>query len=594
MRALVSIGLPLAVIFLLFLAFNLVWGLKLPTIKVDFSEHPIHSISTARNAFLSTLDTPVDLYFFNSNRAFPKHLQRGNYGKRVEGLLNEYRNLVPGKLNLHVIDPAPFSEDDYKARLFGLEDKQGFLGLIGTRAGHGAQRIEAFNPDHEALLEYEISHLIHKVAYPEQPIVGFLSTLPMDGAKNLKGQPDTPTWASLQELRRHFNLVSLAPDMEQIPAHVKTLMLVQPQSLPERTLYAIDQFVLGGGKLMMFVDPKVETTQVPATQSDSRVDALLAAWGLQMPANRIVADASYASPVILTAGESAVRHPAALALPRQAMTQNDISTLKLRTVTLLASGALIPLKRARTTLTPLLQSSAQGALFEAERFADPDAFETLIKEAATTGQRHTLAARIEGPASSAFPEGIDGVNTGLKKARQIHVVVVADTDLLHDRVWTAGQTGNTASNATFVLNTLDNLAAPPALADIRPPAAPPQATGLLQNMRNSAERAFQEKSAELQQRLARTEAEWQRLKPTTVVLSPEPVITNALLQAINKERLRLPMEIHALRQQAYAQVHTLEGYAKWLNLVVPLLLCLIALGIALIHRSRRSRRLALY
>ncbi|MFK3822471.1 Gldg family protein [Pseudomonas yamanorum] len=593
MRTPLSASITIITLLLLFLAFNLVWALKLPTIRLDFSEHKIHTLSEPVRTLLASLERPVDLYFFNSS----KHPQKSNavksYGKRVEWLLKEYEKAAKGKINLHLIDPKPFSEDEYKARLLGLDDQQGFFGLVGTSTGHAPHSIQAFSLDRESLLEYEISHLLHKVIHPEQPVIGLISTLPMDGERDEQSGLNTPPWQSLQALRRQFNLVSLEPGIEKIPEHVKTLMVVHPGKLPDPTLYAIDQFVLGAGKLMMFIDPLAGLDTSVTAPENPRLEALLSAWGIQMPANKVIADHDHATSVIMTTGQPAVRHPAALTLPRPAMAQDDISTWKLHSVNVLSSGALAPAKKSRITFTPLLQSSGQAALFDAERFALPAQFDSLINEAAARGQQQVIAARIEGPAYSVFPDGISGRKAGLQKAAHIHVVVVADTDLLSDRV--AGmlhdnhaQSGPSSDNAMFVLNTLDNLAAPDTLMNVRPRVGGGRSLQVLQAMREEAARAFQEKSAERAQRLEQTEKEWQLLNPRTLSPGAQAVPSNTLLQALNRERLRIPMEIQALKVQSYAEVHALERKVKLLNtLPVPLILCLIAWGIFLLRRRRQ-------
>jgi len=593
MRTPLSASITIITLLLLFLAFNLVWALKLPNIRLDFSEQKIHTLSDPVRTLLASLERPVDLYFFNSS----KHPQKSNavesYGKRVELLLKEYEKAAKGKINLHLIDPTPFSEDEYKARLLGLDDRQGFFGLVGTSAGHGPHSIDSFSPDRESLLEYEISHLIHKVIHPEQPVIGLISRLPMDGERDERNGVNTPPWQLLQEMRRQFNLVSLEPGIEQIPEHVKTLMVVHPGKLPDQTLYAIDQFVLGAGKLMMFIDPLVGLDAGITAPENARLEALLTAWGIQVPTNKVLADRDYATSVIMTTGQPPVRHPAALTLPRQAMARDDISTWKLHSVNVLSSGALAPAKKSRMTFTPLLQSSGQSALFDAERFALPAPFDSLINEAAARGQQQVIAARVEGPAYSAFPDGINGREANVQKSAYIHVVVVADTDLLSDRV--AGMVHNNSAtnrassdNALFVLNTLDNLAAPDTLMNVLPRAGSARSLQVLQAMREDAAQAYREKSAELAQRLERTEKEWQLLNPRTISPGSQAVSSNALLQALNKERLRVPMEIHALKVQAYAQVHALERKVKLLNILpVPLILCLIAWGICLFRRRRQ-------
>jgi ABC-type uncharacterized transport system involved in gliding motility auxiliary subunit len=593
MRTPLSASLTILTLLLLFLAFNLVWALKLPNIRLDFSEQKIHTLSAPVETLLTSLEQPVDLYFFNSS----KHPQRTNslesYSKRVELLLREYEKFAKGKINLHLIDPTPFSEDEYKARLLGLDDQQGFFGLVASSADHGPHSIESFSPDRESLLEYEISHLIHKATHPEQPVIGLISRLPMEGERDERNGVNTPAWQLLQEMRRQFKLVTLEPGIEKIPEHVKTLMVVHPGKLPDQTLYAIDQFVLGAGKLMMFIDPLTGLDARLTSPENPRLEALLSAWGIQMSTNKVLADRNYATSVIMTSGQPSVRHPAAMTLPRQAMAQDDISTWKLHSVNVLSSGALAPAKKSRMTFTPLLQSSGQAALFDAERFALPAPFDSLNNEATARGQQQVIAARVEGPAYSAFPEGINGRDASLQKSAYIHVVVVADTDLLSDRVAGMGpgnrtMSGASSDNAMFVLNTLDNLAAPDALMNVRPRAGGGRSLQVLQAMREDAAQAYREKTAELAQRLERTEKEWQLLNPRTLSPGVQAVTSNVLLQALNKERLRVPMEIHALKVQAYAQVHALERRIKLLNILpIPLILCLITWGIFLVRRRRQ-------
>ena len=554
MRSALRTGMTLSVILFLFLAFTLVWVVKLPDLRWDFSQQKNNSLSPAVMQLLATLDSPLDFYYFNASKPALKSNTLKQYGKRVEAKLKAFEQAARGRINLHIIDPAPFSEDAYKAGLYGLDDQQGFLGLIGTRDGHAAQRIESFRPDREHLLEYEISHLISQLLHPTPPVIGLLSGLPA-------GELIEPL---VQELRGHFDLIELEASAHPIPARIKTLMLVHPRMLSEQTLYAVDQFVLGGGKLLMFIDPLSDMDpETPPTAS--RLDGLLVAWGIHMQSDKILLDRTYAS---------SEHEPGLLTLPREAMNESDVSTWKLESVTVSNSGALLPLDNSRTTFTPLLQSSKQSALLEP---GAPDS------EIVPQGEHHVIAARIEGAAYSAFPDGIDGRPPGLQKAAQIHVVVVADTDVLSEEISSSAPHGN----SLFVLNTLDNLAAPSVLADIRPRVMT-RSLQTLANLRETTAHAYQTRANDLERRLAQTEKEWQRLNPEATALGTEVVDTNTQLQALNKERLRLPMELHALRMEAYAPLHRLERKVKWLVIApMPALLCLLAAG--LFRWQRRHR-----
>ncbi|QHF43892.1 ABC transporter [Pseudomonas sp. S35] len=547
MRSALRTGMTLCVISLIFLAFNLVWAVKLPDVRWDFSQQRSNTLSPATLQLLTTLESPLVFYYFNSNKHTVKNPALKHYGQRVEEKLKAFEKAAKGRITLHIIDPAPFSEDAYKAGLYGLDDKQGFLGLIGTRDGGAAQRIESFSPDRESFLEYEISHLITRLLHPEPAAVGLLSGLP--------AQEFLPSL--LEELPKHFDLTELVSNADHIPVRIKTLMLVHPRMLSEQTLYAVDQFVMGGGKLLVFMDTLSELPP-QAAPSNAGLDGLLASWGITMPSNKVLVDSIHASR----------EHPqSVLTLPRQAMNTDDVSTWKLNSVTVSSSGALFPLDNSRTLFTPLLLSSAKSALVD---------FDALDSKPATQGERHVIAARIEGPAESAFFDGINGQPPGVQEAAYVHVVVVADMDLLSEKPGGSMQPGN----RLFVLNTLDNLAAPDPLANIRPHAVTRHSLQVLQNLREAAEQAYQDQARDLEQQLVLTENEWRRLNPEITALGTVMIDTSTQLQALNKERLRLPIELHALKVDAYAPVHRLERNVKLLVIVpVPTLLCLIAWGL---------------
>jgi len=571
-------GMTLLVISLLFLALNLVWVPKLPTAQWDFSQEKIHTLSPATRQLLASLESPLDLYYFNTLNAPQKSQALERYGRRVEDVLKAFEKAANGMINLHIINPAPFSEDAYKASLFGLDDTQGFLGLIGTRAGQGAQRIEAFRPEHESLLEYEISHLIYKLGQPERATIGLLSGLALDKSAS----------ALLALMREQFNVVELAANIAQVPSSIATLIVVQPHALPERALYAIEQSVLKGTQLMMFLDP-VSEMGADAVPANARMEGLLNAWGIQMPADKLLVDNLYASSATPGPGMPRVLHPARLHLPSQAMTPTDVSAWGLDAVMVSSSGALSLAPKSRSLLTPLLLSSRQSALLDAKRFGSATTFDSLIDETATSGQRHVIAARVEGPAYSAFPDGLKGQPPGLQKAELIQMVVVADTDLLADTVSHARN-----GNAQFVLNTLDNLAAPEALQRIRSRVMR-QPLHRLEHMRDEAAQAYRKNSLELQRRLEQTEQAWRELNPAHTRLITQAVDTNTQLQVLNKERLQLPIELHTLKAQAYAPVQRFERQLKGLMVVpLPLLLCLIAGLLFLYQRKRRLLALATF
>lgn len=611
MKKLMYSAAGLLVIALLFLAFNLVSGLAFTGARLDLTQQKLYTISDGTKKVLGSIGEPINLYFFFSDKGSKDLVPLRNYAKRVEELLKAYEREADGKIRLHVIDPQPFSEEEDKAAEFGLQAvplNQGgdtlYFGLAGTDALDNIQVIPFFQPDHEAFLEYDLSRLVNALAHPKRPVVGVLSTLQMTGGFDMQTQQPSSPWMLLDEVRQQFDLKSLKPDVDAIPDDVSVLLLVHPKHLPQQTLYAIDQFVLRGGKLLAFVDPFSEADKSsPMAALDgsgdqaSDLEPLFKAWGVQLLPGKVLGDASYAMSVSMGQGQRAAHHPAWLNLDAKALDANDVATAGLENLTLATAGILEPLKDAKTHFTPLIQSSAQAMPFDAQRFAtlrDPG---ELMAQLKPTGQRYVMAARIQGPAQSAFPNGIEGRKDGLKSADSINVIAVADTDLLTDRMWVQVQDffGQRvpqpwADNASFVINALDNLAGSDALISVRSRGRFSRPFTVVDELQRQAETRFREKADALKQRLADTEQKLAALQNPdpgkALELTPEQ---QSAMQQFIQERVRIRKELRDVQFQLNADIESLGRTLKIVNIAaVPLLLTLGVLALWWWRRRRQT------
>ncbi|WP_455231014.1 Gldg family protein [Geopseudomonas aromaticivorans] len=609
MKRIIYSGSGLLLIALVFLAFNMVTGLGLHNARLDLTEQKLYTISEGTERILGELDEPINLYFFYSDNVSQDLVPLRNYAKRVEEMLHAYERAAGGKLHLKVIDPEPFSEDEDRAAEFGLQGvplQQGgdklYFGLAGTNALDNVQSIPFFPLDQEEFLEYEISRLIQSLAKPERPVVGVLSGLQMDGSFNpLTGQAGTP-WMVMEEIRQQFNIKSLRNDIDRIPDEVSVLLLVHPKDLPPPTLYAIDQFVLRGGKLLAFVDPFSESDNSGMLGNGqgnaSDLEPLFKAWGVRLRAGQVLADGTYAMAVGVGVGEEQrpVRHPAWLGLPKAALDQTDVTTAALENITVASAGILEPVEGAKTRFTPLLQSSEYAMPFDAQRLAGLRDPQELMRELEPTGERYAVAARVSGPAPSAYPEGIEGQKDGLKSAESINVIVVADTDLLSDRMWVQVQEffGQRvpqpfADNAGFAINALDNLAGSDALISVRSRGRFSRPFVVVERLQREAEARFREQEEVLKQQLAQTE---QRLAELQQSDSPEQVLEltpeqQATLQQFMQDKLKIRKELREVRYQLNADIEGLGRVLKFVNIaLVPLLL---TLGVIVLWLFRRRR-----
>jgi ABC-type uncharacterized transport system involved in gliding motility auxiliary subunit len=603
-------GAGLLLIALAFLAFNMLAGLTLTNARVDLTEQKLYTISDGTKQILGEIDEPINLYFFYSDKSAKDLVVLRNYARRVEEMLKAYERAADGKIKLHVIDPEPFSEDEDKAAEFGLQAvplQQGgdqiYFGLAGTNGVDDTQIIPFFPLDQEEFLEYEVSRLVQSLAKPERPVVGILSGLKLNGGFDMMTRQPTQPWMVMEEVRQLFQIESLKSDIDQIPEKVSVLLLVHPKNLPQQTQYAIDQFVLRGGKLLAFVDPwseadsGMEMPGEPGGDKSSDLDALFKAWGLQMVPGKVLGDGANAMSVSVGQDKPPARHAAWLNLPRHSLDQNDVSTAGLENITVATAGILKPLDGAKTHFVPLIQSSEYSMPFDVQRFgmlADP---EELIRELKPTGQRYTVAARISGPAESAFPEGIEGRKDGLKSAENINVIAVADTDILSDRMWVQVQDffGQRvpqpwADNSGFAINALDNLAGSDALISVRSRGRYSRPFDVVEKLQRDAEVKFREQEQELQQRLADTEQKLASLQQNqdpakALELTPEQ---QAALQQFVQEKLRIRKELRDVRFQLNASIEDLGRTLKFINIaLVPLVL---TLGVLVLWFWRRQRK----
>ena len=610
MKKLMYSSAGLLVIALAFLAFNMLARVGLSDWRLDLTEQKLYTISAGTEKVLAEIEQPVELYFFYSDQASKDLPTLRNYAKRVEEMLKAYERAAEGKLKLHIVDPQPFSAEEDQAAEFGLQaiplnaggDKL-YFGLAG-RVGDGVpQAIPVFALDQEEFLEYDLSRLVQSLAKPERPVIGVLSGLPLNGGFDMQTRQPSQPWMVMEEIRQQFQIESLKAGIDQIPEKVSVLLLVHPKDLPEQSLYAIDQFVLRGGKLLAFVDPYSEVDSgmpMPGEEAASKTSdlpALFKAWGVQLLPDQVVTDGAYAMALSMGEGQRAVRHAAFLSLPRAALDQSDVSTAGLETLTLASAGILEPLAGAKSRFTPLLQSSVYAMPVDSKRLALLQNPEELIRELQPTGQRYAMAARISGPAETAFANGIEGRKDGLKSADNINVIVVADTDLLSDRMWVQVQDffGQRmpqpwADNASFTINALDNLSGSDALISVRSRGRFSRPFEVVDALQRSAETKFREQEAELQQRLSATEQQLASLQQSddpaqSPQLTPEQ---QATLQQFMAEKLRIRKELRDVRFQLNADIDALGRSLKLLNIaLVPLLL---TLGVLLLWFWRRRKR----
>ena len=625
----------LVVLGVLFIALTMLANTALRGMQVDLTENDLYTISKGTENILDKIDEPINLYFYFSNEAAANEPALRSYAQRVQELLEEFAVHSHGKLSLKVIDPVAFSEAEDDAARFGLQGvpvgQTGdtiYFGLAGTNATDKQEVIAFFDPNKEAFLEYDVARLVYSLSNPKHPVVGLLSTLPMSGGFDFQTQQTRDSWAIVEEMQQLFEVRSLDPSIKRIDDDVNVLMIVHPKNLSDATLYAIDQFVLRGGKAFVFVDPHAEADVPPEDPSNptatmlaprsSSMPKLFDAWGVSYDAEKVVLDAGRALSVGGRRG-TPVRHLAYLGFDASDMDRDDVVTSGLNTLNVGFAGYLEPKEGAQTTFTPLLQSSDQAMVVGAEKFRFlPDPAQ-LMDGYTPGGKPLALAVRVQGKAKTAFPGGYtappeppnpDDPDAPPKddkpmpphveeSADDINVLIVADTDMLTDRLWVQVQQffgqrllSAFANNADFVVNALDNLTGSSDLIGMRSRATYTRPFERVEELRRKADADFRTTEQSLQDRLNETERKLTELQSqrkdgeNLMILSDEQ---RAEIEQFQKQKIEIRKDLRQVRRNLLSDIDALGRRLQVINvLLVPLLVALAAIGVFIMRRRRAS------
>lgn len=608
-------GTTLLVLAVLFVALVVLSGTLLRGARLDLTSKGLYTLTDGTEAILTKLKEPVKLYFYYSDAAARDIPQLRTYATRVQELLEEIAAKSGGKVQLEVIDPQPFSEEEDRATGFGLQavplgngGDTLFFGLAGTNSTDGEATIPFFQPDKEAFLEYDIAKLISSLDEAERPVVGLMSGLPIGGSFDPQAGRPIPGWVIDGELKTMFQVKRVETTATSIPPEMQALVVVHPKNLSDDTLYAIDQFVLRGGRLLAFVDPNAEAEQ-PAQGMDpsqamfedkaSNLPKLFPAWGVLYDPAKVVLDAQRALELQARADAPPVRHLAVLGLGKDDLNPNDVVSAQLGTINFSTAGYFDLAEGSTSKLEPLAQSSGNASTVASERvrmLPDP---ESLFSDFTATGERYALAARLSGKLKTAFPERTEAGHLA-ESTDTANVILVADTDLLSDRLWVQVQQffgqrvlNAFASNGDFAINAVDNLIGSTDLIAVRTRGVSTYAFDTVDDLKKAADARFRDKERELQAQLSDTEQKLTALQQkkgetgsSALLLNPEQ---QAELQRFQDEKLRIRKELRQVRRQLDEDIQQLGAKLKFINIAgMPIVLTVVALAWVFARARRRK------
>lgn len=640
-------GLGVAAMFLILVAVGVIGGAA--KVRLDLTADRVYTLSEGTKQILRKLESPVTINFYctQSENQMPVPLK--TYAKRVEDLLAEYRQISGGKIEVKKFDPQPDSDAEDSARLDGVEGQSlsegGMINLGGDKVYLGLavtcldQKVALpfLDPSRERLIEYDLTRAIAHVANPQKQNLGVMSGLPIFGQLNpmmarMGGGQQEP-WVFLNELKRDFNVKQVDLTAEKIDADINVLLVVHPSNISEKTQYALDQFVLRGGKLIALLDPlsvfdsrnsmNMQNMMQRAASGGSTLDKLLKAWGLEFDVNKVVADKNYVT-MVRRGERGAGPEPTWLTLTPEAIDPNEVVTSQIDSLLLAGSGVFTGTPASGLKQKVLLKTSGNSMLVDkmmAQFGAD------TTKDFSPSGKESALAVLLTGKFKTAFPEGkpagapekkdddqeadkdknapkaAEAKEEGLKESQTDgFVILFGDTDFIYDQFSVQvqnffGQRMVTPFNGNLGLlqNCVEQFMGDSNLIAVRSRAVQARPFTLVRKIQAQAEQQYVEKIKNLQKDLEEAQQKISELQRSSgkdknqrFILPPE---AQAEIKRFQTKEAQTKRELKDVRKQLRKDIDALENRLKWFNIAaMPFLVTVAGISLAIVKRKKTAAK----
>ncbi len=593
-------------------------------LRLDLTREKAYTLSAGTRAIIAKLDTPVKIRFYctQSQSSTPETVFLKQYARSVEDLLNEYKRASHGKIVVEKYDPQPDSDAEDSAKLDGIEGtpladgEKYYLGLAVSELD-AKEAIPFLDPNRERQLEYDLSRAISRVISTDKPVIGVMTSLPMFGApaNPMMMSPDQappPPWSIIKELQGDYSVRNVPMDVEKIDDDIRVLLVVHPKEISDKAQFALDQFVLRGGKLAAFLDPQsvIESRsqqnpmmggQPPAPGSS--LDTLLAAWGLGFDKAKSVADMNLKMQLGGGEGGQPTEAPTWLALTPENINPDEILTSQLDSIWLPGAGAFTGTPTNGLKETVLLRSTKDSQLVDSMMASFGGA--SILNDFKPSGKEQALAVRLTGKFHTAYPAGNPaGTNAApaLKdSAAENTVILVGDSDMLNDNFSLRqmntpfGQMA-TAMNANlnFAQNIVEQMSGDSNLIGVRSRATLNHPFTRVKAMEAIAQEKFSTQISELQKTLEDSQQRLSELEQQDKDKSQKFILTaeqQAEVEKFRKAEAQTRVQLKQVQKDLRREVDALQTRATWLNIaVVPLLVTLFGLGLAVYKRKLTSAK----
>jgi ABC-type uncharacterized transport system involved in gliding motility auxiliary subunit len=491
--------------------------------------------------------------------------------------------------------------------------------------------LPALAPQRERLLEYDISRAISKVTNPQKATVGVMTPLPMFGMPGnpmmarMGQQPQEP-WVIISELQRDFTVRQVPMTADKIDDDIKVLMVVHPKDITDAAQYAIDQFIMRGGKLVAFLDGlsimdksgQQQNPMMPSMGSGSSLDKLVKAWGLTFENSKVVADRNFTSR-FMNRNNQPEEAPAVLSIKPAGINKDDVATAQIDSLLVPFAGVFsgTPTKELKETV--LLKTTTESQLVEG--FLAQMSGEAISKDFKASGTTYPIAIRLTGKFKTAFPEGKPKEtekpdekkddakkdekkpDDSLKESKgETAVVLIGDSDMLYDQFSVSiqnffGQKIIQARNGNLNLaqNLVEQMAGDENLISVRSRATLNRPFEKIDKMQAQAEEAFRKERKALEESLRETQQKLGELQAAKKEKGQQSLILSAEQQEeikkFREKEARAKIDLREVKKRLKRETESLETRIKLYNIAgVPFLVAAFGIGLAVYQGQRAKKR----
>lgn len=580
-------------------------------LRLDLTENNMFTLSQGSQNIINNIEEQVHLRLFFSEQAAQDLPMLRTYFQRVKDFLEELSRFGGEKLKLSIIDPVSFSEEEDQASQFGLQalpvgegGENVFFGIAATNAMDNVAVMQFLQPEREPYLEYDLAELIYNLNNPQKPIIGLMTAEPMLARES--STPGMPAQEQIvfTQLKDMYNVRSVALEQPDLSA-IDLLVLVHPQGLSEETLFAIDQYVMAGGRLLAFVDPLNQTQEVPSDPQNpmaqfqanrsSDLALLFQAWGVEYDPEQVILDNPSALSIQSPQGQT-IRHLGINAWGEDNLS-DDVVNFELSKVHTALAGYF---KAEDGRLTPLITSNSDSMSAKTDPFGMLFNPAALFQQYQADDNSFVIAARLNGPINSAFSEGYNGTDAQELKTQQAdpRIVLVADVDMLYDRLWVQSQNffgrqvfSPFADNGYFVNNLSDNLSGSEDLIKVRARGSSHRPFDKVLAIQRASETKYRETENQLRQQLRETETKLNELQQakgseSQLILSDEQ---QREIERFKQRKLEVRKSLREVKRNLNKDIEALGNRIKFINIaLIPIVITVVVILFSAFRSRRRE------